>query len=98
MLRLGKMMDHYAVIIRELAELFKNTGSGDKPAADREFLKKKYEEIRSAADDMDCDRLEEIVTEMDKYTIPEDETEKYKDIRSAIGKLDYDLILKLSEE
>ncbi|MCR4792912.1 MAG: response regulator [Lachnospiraceae bacterium] len=94
----GKMMDHYAVIIRELAELFEGNGSGDKPAADREFLKKKYEEIRSAADDMDCDRLEEIVAEMDKYTIPEDETEKYKDIRSAIGKLDYDLILKLSEE
>ena len=56
-----------------------------------------YEELRSAADDMDCDQLEGIFAEMEEYSIPESEKTLYEELRAAASRFDYEAILKLLE-
>ena len=53
----------------------------DKPEADADLLAAVYEEIRTAAEDMDCDRLEDIFTEMEEYSMPAQEKEKWKQLK-----------------
>ncbi|MBQ2136651.1 MAG: Hpt domain-containing protein, partial [Selenomonas sp.] len=67
----------------------------DKPEADMELMASVYEEMQAAAEDMDCDRLEDILTEMDEYRIPAADAELYKKIRQAVEHYDYETILSL---
>jgi HPt (histidine-containing phosphotransfer) domain-containing protein len=67
----------------------------DKPEADADLLAAVYEEIRTAAEDMDCDRLEDIFTEMEEYSMPAQEKEKWKQLKSAAGQFAYDTIIQL---
>ena len=67
----------------------------DKPEADADLLAAVYEEIRTAAEDMDCDRLEDIFTEMEEYSMPAQEKEKWKQLKSAAEQFAYDKIVEL---
>ncbi len=69
--------------------------AGDKPEADKELLRTTYEEIRSAADDMDCDRLQAIFKEMEDYRIPDSEARLWKELIKASDQYDYDGVLSL---
>ena len=57
-----------------------------------------YEEMREAAEEMDCDRLEEIFTEMEDYRIPDGEVELYKKLKQAVDHFDYEGILTLLDK
>ena len=52
-----------------------------------------YEDLKSAAESMDCDTIGEIIKELDDYSIPEAEREKFETIRERAGKFDYDGII-----
>ena len=67
----------------------------DKPEAGAELMEGVMEEIRSAAEDMDCDRLEDIFGEMDAYRIPEAQSELYGKLKEAAAMFDYEGILAL---
>ena len=54
-----------------------------------------FAEIRSAAEDMDCQTLEQIFKEMHKYRVPEDETELWEKLKGASERYEYDRILEL---
>ena len=74
-----------------LAEIFaeeEEAPSEDKPEAAAEQLVKAYKEMRAAADDMDCDRLEAIFAELEDYRIPEEEVELFGQLADIIEKLD----------
>ena len=81
----------------QLAEVFaeEQTAVEEKPEANMELMESVYEELRAAADEMDCDRLEDIFTEMEEYRIPETEVELYKKLKQAVDHFDYEGILSL---
>ncbi len=68
---------------------------GEKPEADAELMEGVLEEIRLAAEDMDCDRLEAIFAEMEAYRIPEARSHLYGKLRDSANRFDYDAILAL---
>ncbi|MCR4787782.1 MAG: response regulator [Lachnospiraceae bacterium] len=91
-----EFLDHYLEFGELLAGLFDcGKEQAERPVADPELLSNVYEEIRSAADDMDCDRLENIFKEMDEYSIPKEEEELYTGLKEATWNYDYDGILSL---
>ena len=82
----------------QLAEVFEAglpAAEKEKPEADMELMEAVYEELLAAAEEMDSDRLEEIIAEMDDYRIPETEAELYKKIKQAVEHFEYETILSL---
>jgi CheY-like chemotaxis protein len=85
----------------QLAAVFANeqtAAEDDKPEADAVLMESVYEEMREAAEEMDCDRLEEIFTEMEDYRIPDGEVELYKKLKQAVDHFDYEGILTLLDK
>ena len=78
-----------------LSLLFEKEETSDKPAADPELMEAVFEELRLAADDMDCDRLEGILQEMEEYNIPDKYAELWKKIREATENYDYGRVSEL---
>ncbi len=78
-----------------LSEIFTAQQNDDRPEADPELLQSAYEEIRAAAEDMDCDRLEEIFAEIEDYRITGDDAEKWKRIKTAADQFAYDRIIAI---
>ncbi|MBO7354005.1 MAG: Hpt domain-containing protein, partial [Lachnospiraceae bacterium] len=66
----------------------------DKPPADEYLMRSVYEELQGAAEAMDCDTIGEILKELDDYSIPETEAERFEKIRVCAGRFDYDGILE----
>jgi CheY-like chemotaxis protein len=69
-----------------------------KPEADAELMDIVYMEIKSAAQDMNCGRLEEIFKKMGEYRIPEEEKEVFSKIKTASDNYDYDKIIECLTE
>ena len=84
----------------QLAQVFAelNVVEAEKPEADSELMAGVYEELRTAAEEMDCDRLDDIFAEMDAYRIPAQEAELYKKLRQAAEHFDYEGILSLLDK
>ena len=80
-----------------LALLFedKSVEASDKPLADDSLMNQTYEELKLAAEDMDCDRLEKIFDMMEAYSIPKEEAELYNRLKDASDAFDYDTIVTL---
>ncbi|MBR4153336.1 MAG: response regulator [Selenomonadaceae bacterium] len=81
-----------------LAQFFADSAdddSSDKPEAEADLMTDVLEKIRAAADDMNCDSLQEIFEEMSKYKIPSDLAELWAKLKEATDKYDYDSILEL---
>ena len=57
-----------------------------------------YDELRDAAENMDCDKIEGIMKEIGEYAIPGSEKEKFGRIREKADMLDYEGMLKALEE
>ncbi len=97
----GAFLEEYIGFKELLAGLFENEDAacvGDKPTVGPSLMTNVYEEIKRAADGMDCDTLESIFEEMKEYAIPEEEKELYARLEDATGRYDYDLILNLLSE
>ena len=52
------------------------------------------EEIRDAADEMDCDRLESVFNEIEQYRIPEEKSELFRKLKDCADQYDYSGILE----
>ena len=81
-----------------LSEIFTAQQNDDRPEADQELLQSAYEEIRAAAEEMDCDRLEEIFAEIEDYRITGDDAEKWKRIKTEADQFAYDRIIAILDE
>lgn len=91
-------METYQGFKAQLAEVFAGeapTEAEERPEADRELMEGVYEELRAAAEEMDCDRLEDIFAEMEEYRIPEQDDELYRALKLAAEHFDYETILSL---
>ncbi|MCR5775564.1 MAG: response regulator [Lachnospiraceae bacterium] len=79
-----------------LAEVFAETKNDEeKPEADPELMETFYEEVRSAAEEMEIERLESIFKEMEAYHIPESDRELWDQLMEATREYDYDKITSL---
>ena len=72
-------------------------GGEEGPVADSALMTEVYEEFKSAAQNMDIDRMEQVIDEMKHYIIPEEEKEVYDAIKNAVYNIDYDKIIELLE-
>ncbi len=98
----GAFMEKFRSFKAPLAKVFTEKAtkkaSDEKPEAGMELMEGVYENIRMAADDMDCDQLEGIFAEMAEYRIPESEASLYEKMKSAAAQFDYETILQLLAE
>ena len=69
----------------------------DKPIADSALLSAVYDEMKSAAAEMDIESLEMILDEMKDYSIPEDEKELFDVLKKAVQDIDYETIINRLE-
>ena len=90
----AEFMKEYRSFREPLAEIFAGNDE-DKPEVDADLMIAVYEEIKSAAEEMDSDRLEVIFEEMEEYRVPEKEEKIWKKIKSAADRFDYEAILSL---
>ena len=67
----------------------------EKQEADAELMSIVLNEIKNAAEDMDCERLDTIFAEMKDYRIPEENRELFEALKEAAEKYEYKTILKL---
>ncbi len=70
----------------------------EKPVADADLMETVYEELGHAAVAMDLERMEQILQELDAYSIPENEQERFAKIRESIGRFDYEGVEALLSE
>ncbi len=90
------VMTSYKAFRTLLLPLFEKEDKGnEKPEADAPLINSAFEKIRSAADEMDCDSLQEIFKVMDKYRIPSEYENLWKDLRTASDNYDYDAVIGL---
>ena len=94
--------NHYALL--EALECFKEplrrifdsgVSEDGKMPADPALMKGVFDEIKAAAESMDCDRLESVFDEMNAYRIPDEDAELYGKLKEAAGNFAYDTILEL---
>ena len=89
-------MDEYVSFREPLSRIFKEEeDNSDKPEADSELMKNVFEELKLAADEMDCDKLQGIFKEMEEYRIPDMESRLWKNLKEASDNYDYDAVLQL---
>ena len=58
-------------------------------------MKEFYEEVSSAAENMDCDELEAIFSEMENYRIPDSDKEHYSKIKKLASNFKYEAIVEI---
>ncbi|MCR5053733.1 MAG: response regulator [Lachnospiraceae bacterium] len=89
-------MDEYVSLKEPLSAIFIDEEDEEgKTEADAETMKAAYEKLYRAAEDMDCDELEDVLKSMERFHIPDKEKELYGKVRDAIRQYDYDEILRL---
>ncbi len=99
----SSFMEDYKKYTEILGTVFGGTGSSDdntsdKPVADEGLMKTVFEGLKEAADNMDCVALDDIFREMEDYSIPENDREKYETIKRKAADFDYDGILELFDK
>lgn len=89
-------MKEYAVFKGLLAPLCESSeDDDDKPEADAAQISAVLYEIKDAAEDMDCERLEELLDGIKEYRIPDDRAKLFGEIADAADRFDYDAIVSL---
>ena len=66
-----------------------------KPTVDAERLHVLYEGLRTAADEIDSDTIDEILKELSGYTLPQEEQERYDTICRLASEFEYDEIIEV---
>ena len=89
-MRLKDLLDKVLYIPEENTE--------QKPEADVLLMANTYQEIREAAQDMDCDRLDTIFREMTEFTIPASDKALFGKLKLASDNFEYDKIIKLLDD
>ena len=88
-------MDEYMMFVPILSKLFAKEEDTSKPVADMALMEEAYDEIKQAAMDMDCSRLENVFEEMKEYRIMPEEKELFDKLSKASADFEYDMIVEL---
>ena len=88
-------IDEFMSFKEPLSKLFAKDKTAEIPEADEALMEGLYEEMKEAASEMDCGRLEDVFKEIKDYRIPEQEKELFSKLEAAARSFDYDSILEL---
>ncbi len=69
-----------------------------KSEVDKEVLLKAFDDLRAAADDLDFDRMEEIVEKLSRYRYSDIEKELFMKLKKAVSDIDPDTALEMISE
>ncbi|MCR4892515.1 MAG: response regulator [Lachnospiraceae bacterium] len=94
----GDFVRAYAGFRQVLEPVCRDDNDENKPMADPELLKDALRRIQEAAEAMDCDELEEIFVEFEKYRIPDEDSQLWTRLMEAAEQFEYDIITELLEE
>ena len=88
-------MGKYTALVEIISETIGSEEISDKSPAPPGFMLEKYGEIKAAAEDMDCEKLEDVFAEMSGYRIPDSEKGLFEKLKDAASNYDYDGILEM---
>lgn len=72
--------------------------SDDKPLADAHIIKKFYNDLNEAAEDLDTVRIEEIIDEISFYKVPDHDADVIQKIKNAADDFNYSDIAELVQD
>ncbi len=87
-----KLYRSYAEKLSPLIEVETEENNSDKPPIEEDSLAEAYETMKEAAASFDIDTIEFVLQSLEDYQLPAAELERYKKIKDAVAKLDWDLI------
>ncbi len=67
----------------------------EKPVADQARMERAYEKLSEAAEDMDFDRIENIFHELGRFSVPEEEKERFALVQERADQFDYKGMLQV---
>ena len=87
----------YRIYSKELEPLIQTDSEddNDKPLIDENELSEAYETMKEIAASFDYDSLQFVMQSLDEYKLPEEEAKRYKQIKEAAAKLDWEKINEL---
>lgn len=88
-------MTDYESFREPLSKVFSGYDDTVRPEADPDIIEGVLEEIKAAAEDMDCERLDSIFEEMSEYSIPQDSAKLYENLKDASDRYEYKKIVEL---
>ena len=89
------LLEEFAAFGPLLSGIISLDDNADKPEAGEDLINMSLEEIKNAAEEMDCDRLEAVFDEIGEYRIPGDQNRLFAKLKEASSQFDYDAILSL---
>ncbi len=92
-------MEHFAAYRSPLAQFFARKKTDKvRPEAGEERIRQVFADIRQAAEEMDCDRLEQIFAELEEFSLPDEEEADLAAMKAASDRFDYEAVLSRLEE
>lgn len=90
--------EHYDSLMRDYeaykdylrAEFEPEEPKSDKPMADMELMSATYEALKIGAEEMNCSMIEDTFAELEDYSIPDEEIEKFKALKEKFDSFDYE--------
>ena len=93
------LMQEYLKYLDILSPVFaKKEEENVKPVADREIMDSVYEAFKEAAESMSCDMIDDTLSEISDYAIPEEDAGLFEALKTCAEKYDYEGILKIFAE
>lgn len=88
-------LNEYHKYSDRLSGYFEDTGEEkEKVSVDDDALQRMYEDVRKAAEEMDCDAVDEVVARLSEIAPPESERERIEAIIQSADSFDYDGIIR----
>ena len=93
------LMELYKSYSEKFKPLLKvSKADSEKPLIDENILAEAFEAMKDSAKTFDYDSMEYILQSLDEYQIPENEKERYKQIKDAVERLNWEKVNELLEE
>ncbi len=90
----ASFMEEYESFRAPLSQIFdKKEDEGSKPEAEESVMNEAFSVLKRAAEEMDCDALQNVFTDMEAYHIPDAYRDKWEALKEAADNFDYDMVL-----
>ena len=95
-----ELIDELLSFKKPLSRVFKDDTASDasKPVPSGEIMQDLWRDMYKAADDMDCDAIDAVIRQIEKYRIPDNYRELYSKVKAAADDYEYEAITDLINE
>ena len=93
----GELLELYRTLGKSLSQMEQPEAVSEKPAISGPELKEAYQTIIEISSSMDFDLMDEILSDLDGYSLPEDDEKLLADIKKLCLEMNWDEIRSLAE-